>query len=286
MIAEQAIVQESSRSVLSRKRLEMIGFYVLVVVAMLPFVIPFLWMITNSLKNQRDLLAIPPTFIFTPTLNNFNVILSNPQLPTYFFTSTLVAVVSTALALILGLPAAFVIARFRMNRLAIGIFLARILPHVSVLIPWYVIFTQLRLTDTHAALILTHLVVGLPLTIWIMIPFYEDTPGELLDAALIDGCTFFGSFRRIALPLSLPGIAVAAILAFTTSWNNFLLSLAVGGPNTVTMPMLAYSQISAESINFGAMAAAGIIVTAPVLILTLFVQRYLIAGLTLGAIRG
>jgi multiple sugar transport system permease protein len=258
-------------------------FYVLVVLVMVPFVLPFIWMLMNSFKNQRDLLAIPPVLIFAPILDNYRMILSTTQLPLYFVNSVIVAVGSTSLALLVGLPSAFVIARFNQTRLANAILLARILPQVSALLPWYVAFVLLHLTDTYPAMILTHTGIALPLTIWIMISFYEDLPKGILDAAFIDGCSLSGAFVKIALPLSLPGIAVATILSLATSWNNFMLSFVVSGPNTATLPVLAYSQIAADRINFGGMAASGIVLTAPILIFTLFVQRYLIRGLTLGS---
>lgn len=275
-----------SRPIRWRKTVRTCEFYLLLLVVMVPFVLPFVWMVLNSLKNQRDLLAIPPTFIFIPTLESFRVVLGIDRLPTYFMNSTIIAVASAGLALVLGSPAAFAIARYRQSRLANSILLARILPHVSVLLPWYVAFALLGLNDTYPALILTHMVIALPLTIWILVPFYEGLSSELLDAALIDGCSLRQSFLRVALPLSLPGIAVAAILSFTTSWNNFMLSFVVSGPRTMTMPVVAYNQIAFDRINFGAMAASAMVVTAPVLLVTLFVQRYLVTGLTLGATAG
>ena len=282
----RSLIGRRSRPIRWRKVWRRTGLYLLVIVAMVPFMLPFVWMILNSLKNQRDLLAIPPTFIFRPTLMNYQHIFSVAQLPRYFMNSVVIAVASTSLALALGLPAAFAIARYKQRRLANGILLARILPHVSVLLPWFAMFILLGLNDTYPAMILTHMVIAVPLTIWIMIPFFEDMSSELLDAAFIDGCSLRGAFLRVALPLSLPGVAVASILCFATSWNNFMLSLVVSGPTTATMPVLAYSQIAFEVTNFGEMAASAVVVTAPVLILTLFVQRYLVTGLTLGAMAG
>jgi multiple sugar transport system permease protein len=147
---------------------------------MVPFVLPFIWMLMNSFKNQRDLLAIPPVLIFAPILDNYRMILSTTQLPLYFVNSVIVAVGSTSLALLVGLPSAFVIARFNQTRLANAILLARILPQVSALLPWYVAFVLLHLTDTYPAMILTHTGIALPLTIWIMISFYEDLPKGIL----------------------------------------------------------------------------------------------------------
>lgn len=286
MIAGRYIAGDSLKRIRWRKMLKRAGFYWLVILMMAPFMLPFIWMVLNSLKNEVDLLAIPPKFIFNPTLSNFQAILGDRRWPQYFMNSVIIAAGSTFVAQLLGLPAAFAIARFRQSRLANGILLARILPHVTVLLPWYVIFVLLHLADTYPAMILTHMVIALPLTVWVMIPFYEDLPSELFDAALIDGCSLRLVFLRVALPLSLPGIAVATILSFTASWNIFMLSNVVGGPRTATLPVLAYQQIATDYAFYGPMAASAIVITTPVLILTLFVQPYLVKGLTLGSTHG
>lgn len=261
-------------------------FYLLVVLMMIPFIFPFVWMVLNSLKNELDVLAIPPKIIFEPTIANYITILSSPNLGLYFLNSVIVAVGASLGALILGLPAAFAIARYRQQRYSMTILMARIIPAMSVLLPWFIWFTILRLIDTYPAMILAHLSFTLPLTIWIMISFFEDFPRELEDAALIDGCSLWQSFTRVVLPISVPGIVVAFLLCFIFSWNNFLMSSIVGGGDTKTLPVIAYSQIGFYKTDMGAMAASGIVLTIPVLILTLFVQKYIVRGLTFGALKG
>jgi multiple sugar transport system permease protein len=140
--------------------------------------------------------------------------------------------------------------------------------------------------NTLGGIAFAHIIVTLPLVIWIMIGFFEDVPRELEEAALIDGCSLTGIFFRIVLPLSKPAIVAATILGFIASWNNFIFVLILGGRNTVTLPMAVYSFVSFEDINWGGLTAAATIITLPILALSLMVQRHLAGGLTVGAVKG
>jgi multiple sugar transport system permease protein len=148
------------------------------------------------------------------------------------------------------------------------------------------LFTQVRLVDTHLALILTHLILTLPLTIWIMVPFFEDLPRDMEEAALIDGCSWYGVLWRIAMPLTKPGAVAAAILSFIFSWNNFLFALILGGERTRTLPVAVFQFMTFEEVNWGAVAAAATLICLPVILLALVIQRHLVSGLTLGGIKG
>jgi multiple sugar transport system permease protein len=203
----------------------------------------------------------------------------------YTWNSLVVAAGCTALGLAVGLPAAYSIARWRQQRLALAILVARIIPGIAYLIPWYIFFRHLRMVDTYGALILTHLIVGLPIIIWVMISFFEDVPADLEDAGLIDGCSYFGVFWRIALPLVKPGIVATAILSFVFSWNNFLFSVILAGRETRTLPIAVYNMISYEEINWGTLAAAATLITLPVLLVALVAQRHIVTGLTFGAVK-
>ena len=268
------------------RRLNFLGFYLLVFLLLIPFIFPFFWMVLSSIKNVGDVLATPPKLIFTPTFENYQKLLSNPNLYLFSKNSVIVAFGSSLIALVIGLPAAYSIARYRQGKLSSVILLARILPMMSVLLPWFIWFTRIGIIDTLGAVILAHLSITLPLTVWIMISFFEDLEYEIEDAALVDGCSKIGVFYRISIPLTIPGMTVSFLLSFIFSWNNFLLSSIVGGGQAKTLPVLAYGQISWIQTDIGAMAAAGIILTFPVLILTLFVQKYLIRGLSFGGVKG
>ena len=262
------------------------GYYALVCVAMLPTVFVFYWMVTLSLKTQVEAAGYPPHFFrFALTFKNYAEVFQKNPFLLYIWNSLVVASGSTFLGLIVGLPAAFSIARWRQQGLALTVLVARIVPGISYLIPWYILFRHLHLVDTYAALILSHLVVGLPLIIWVMIGFFEDVPAALEDAALIDGCSYYGAFWRVALPLVRPGIVAAGILSFIFSWNNFLFSVILAGRHTRTLPIAVFNMIGFEEINWGPLAAAATMITLPVIVLTLMVQRHIVSGLTFGAVK-
>lgn len=262
------------------------GYYALVIAVMLPTVFVFYWMVTLSLKTQVEAAGYPPHFFrFAVTLKNYAEVFHNNPFPQYMWNSFVVAAGSTLIGLAAGLPAAFSIARWRQQGLALTVLVARIIPGISYLIPWYVLFRRFHMVDTYEALILTHLVVGLPLIIWVMAGFFEDVPGDLSEAALIDGCSYYGAFRRIALPLVRPGIVAAAILSFIFSWNNFLFSVILAGRHTRTLPIAVFNMINYEEISWGPLAAAATMITVPVIVLTLIVQRHIVSGLTFGAIK-
>jgi len=271
----------------TKKLLTKIAFYAAVVVVMLPTVFVFYWMITLSLKPQIEAAAYPPIFFnFTVTFRGYVEVFAKHPFLLYTWNSLVVAVGSTLLGLIVGLPAAYSIAQWRQHKLALAILVARIIPGISYLIPWYILFRNLKMVDTYQALILTHLVVGLPITIWVMIGFFEDIPPDLREAALIDGCTDYGAFWRVAVPLVKPGVVATAILAFIFSWNNFLFSVILAGRNTRTLPIAVFNMIGYEEINWGPLAAAATLITLPVILLTLIIQRHIVTGLTFGAVKG
>ena len=264
-----------------------VAFYTAVIVVMLPTVFVFYWMITLSLKPQVDATAYPPHFFwFSVTFKGYlDVFAKNPFL-LYTWNSLVVASGCTLLAMIVGLPCAYSIAQWRQRGLALAILVARIVPGISYLIPWYILFRNLRMVDTYQALILTHLVVGLPIVIWVMIGFFEDIPSELREAAMIDGCTDYGALWRVAVPLVKPGVVATGILSFIFSWNNFLFSVILAGRNTRTLPIAVFNMIGYEEINWGPLAAAATMITLPVVILTLIIQRHIVTGLTFGAVKG
>ena len=271
----------------TQRVLKNFGFYGLVIFFMLPTVFVFYWMITLSLKPQVEATAFPPHFFwFSVTFKGYvDVFAKNPFL-LYTWNSLVVATGSTLLALIVGLPCAYSIAHWRQRGLALIVLVARIIPGISYLIPWYILFRNLKMVDTYLALILTHLVVGLPIVIWVMIGFFEDIPTELREAAMIDGCTDYGAFWRVAVPLVKPGVVATGILSFIFSWNNFLFSVILAGRNTRTLPIAVFNMIGYEEINWGPLAAAATLITLPVIILTLIIQRHIVTGLTFGAVKG
>jgi multiple sugar transport system permease protein len=262
------------------------AFYVTLVIAMIPALFIFFWMLLSSFKTPLQNTAYPPIWIFTPTFENYIEAWKQNPFPRYTLNSMVVAVGTTVLGLLAGLPAAYAIARWKLQKLAVGILLARVIPGISLLVPWYLFFRKIGLIDTHISLIMSHLIVGMPLIIWVMISFFEDIPKDLEDAAMIDGCSIFGSFLRVCLPLVKPGIIATGILSFIFSWNNFMFSLILAGYKTRTLPVAVYNFMSYDAINWGGLSAAATLIILPVLLLVFWVQRHIVHGLTFGGLKG
>jgi multiple sugar transport system permease protein len=200
--------------------------------------------------------------------------------------STLIGVAATLLALLFGLPAAYSIAREKQTLFASIVLVIRIIPAITFLVPWYIIFTNIRITGTYISIILPHMLVSLPLIIWIMIPYFESLPKELEQAAWVDGCSRMGTFVRIVLPLSTPSILTASLLSFIFSWNNFIFALVLCTGKTKTLPTAIFEFISYTEINWSGLMAAAVTITGPILIISLFLQKHIIKGLTAGAVKG
>jgi multiple sugar transport system permease protein len=277
---------EAARRARRAKLLKTLGIYLLIAAVLVVMLFPFYWMVLTSLRSQVDNVSRIPVWWFTPTWENYQNVISRNNFLTFTWNSFVVAALSTAIGLVLGLPAAYSIARFKQDGLALAILIARLTPYITYLVPWYLAFRALGLIDTYLALTLTHLIVGMPLIVWIMISFFEGVPQDLEEAAFVDGATRIGAFMRVILPLSTPGIVAASILAFIFSWNQFLFSLVLSGPNTRPVPVAVFNFISYGQIDFGGLGAAAVMITLPVLILTLIIQRWIVTGLTMGAVKG
>ena len=269
-----------------RPRLRSILFYVLVLVVLAAYLFPFYWMVLSSLKTQIQNIAFPPQFLFTPTLENYQSVFVNNPFFLFLWNSLVIGAGSTLLGLVLGLPAAYGIARFQKSGVALGFLIARIAPGISYLVPWFIIFSDLHLVGSYTALILSHLTVGLPLIVWIMIGFFEDVPQELEDAAFIDGANRFEIFLKVALPIVKPGIATAGILSFIQSWNTFMYSVVLSNSETRTLPVAVFGFLSYGGFDWGSLTAAATIITLPVMVLTLLIQRHIVAGLSMGSVKG
>ena len=252
-----------------------------------PAILVFLWMLSLSLKNEVDNMSFVPVFIPSPpTLNNFVEVFDRNDFLTYTINSVIVSFGATGLALLFGVPAGFGIAKARAHRVAALIMIARVTPGLSYLIPLFLLFQWIGLTGSLAPLLITHLVITVPIVVWVMIGFFEGLPSELEEAALVDGATIWQAFAYIALPLARPGIVVAMILAFIFSWNNFIFGVVLAGRATRTLPVAVYNVISFEQVSWGPLAAAALLVTLPVLVLTLIMQKEIVAGLTAGGVKG
>jgi multiple sugar transport system permease protein len=263
-----------------------LGYLALVLLVLFFFFAPFLWMLLSSFKSALQIIELPPPLLFTPTLQNYVNVFATQSFGRYMWNSAVVGVGSTVLGLLLGLPAAYSIARYKQRGLSLAILVARIVPGITFLIPLFILFRTIGLVDTYISLILTHLLVGLPFIVWVMVPFFEAIPVSLEEAAKVDGASILETFARIILPISGPGIVTGSILAFVFSWNNFMFSIVLATNRTKTLPVAVYNFISYAQIDWGGLMAAAVVITLPVLLLALLTQRYVVRGLTAGAVMG
>lgn len=265
-----------------RKTAFKIVFALVLVTTVLFFLFPFVWVLLMSLKDPGAAQAMPPRFIFLPTMENYQKVLQEGDFIKATWNSVLVALFSLAAALIIGLPASYVIARRRQKWLSFGILFTQMAPWVVFLLPWYIFFKKLGLVDTHLALVLTNLTYLVPFTVWLMLGFFEDIPAELEEAAWLDGCSHLGTFLRIVLPLVKGGIITVSTLGFMFAWNIFIFPLVLSGGKTRTLPVIVYSFMADNSLDFGPLAAASVLITLPVLAFVLLNQKHLSQGIALG----
>ncbi|HWK47176.1 MAG TPA: carbohydrate ABC transporter permease [Stellaceae bacterium] len=264
-----------------------LGFAASVVVIVSPAILVLLWMVSLSLKTEIDNIAYPPVFIPNPpTLANFTEVFRNSPLPHFAINSLIVSGSATLIALLVGVPAGYGIAKAKASKLSVLVLIARITPGLSYLIPLFTLFQFFHMTGTLLPLVITHLVITVPVVTWIMIGFFETMSPELEEAALIDGCTLWQAFYYVAVPLARPGIVVGFILAFIFSWNDFIFGAVLSGRETRTLPVAIYNVLTFEQVAWGPLAAAALLVTLPVLVLTVFIQREIVTGLAAGGVKG
>ncbi len=259
----------------------------LVIIALL-WVFPFIWMLMSALKPSDVIVMSELKFFFKPTLEHFRYILIKQPFIRFTFNSIFVAVTVTAITLFFGISTAYAITRYRVGGefLKLWILLTRMLPPPVLLIPLFVIFRTLGLLNTLTALVMADITFLLSFVIWVMKGFFEDVPLELEDSAVIDGCSRYQSFTRVILPLVTPGIVSASILTFIFAWNEYLFALVFATATRVkTLPVAAGDFITGYAVNWGPVFAASTLIVIPVFLLVVFLQRYIIRGLTLGSFR-
>src|SRR5574341_757146 len=251
-------------------------------------IFPIYWMLSMSLKSNADTNAYPPKWLFIPTLNNYIFAFQRSDFTRGFLNSLLVGFSSTLLALIVGAPTAYILGRFTFRlkqNLEFWILSARMMPPIVALLPYFVFFRFLGLLDKPQALIIAHAVMNLPLVIWVLKDFFADVPPELEEAACVDGCSPWGAFVRVVLPLVSTGITATGILCFLFSWNELLFALILAGTKTKTAPLAIFNFISFEEIFWGPLAAAAVVTIIPPIIFMILVRKQLVRGLTLGALK-
>jgi len=288
----------ASQAVLPWRHVPKLAIAVAAVVLLVWTVFPFVWILLTSLKGPADIISVPPTFVFTPTIDNYAALVigeqrgqtssTRPDFPLFFLNSMIISFGAVALSVAAGIPAAYALARFNFplkDGFAFVLMSFRFVPFIAFVIPLYLLYQRLGLYNTHAGLIFAYQLITLPFTIWMLRSFFQEVPLEIQEAATIDGCSWFGVLTRVILPLSLPGISVTLILGFMFCWNAFNYPLMLAGRQTFPVTVGAIQFISSEQVLWGQMAAATIVAALPQLLLSLMVQKYIVRGLTMGAIR-
>ena len=249
---------------------------------------PVIWMITMSFKVPTDILTAPPTFIFEPTLENYVRAFQEARFYKYIINSLTVTILSTICVMIMGTPAAYSFARFNTGggHLLFYIISTKMLPAIAIVIPYFMVFAHFRLLDTKLGLTIVYTMFNLPIAIWLLYGFFKDVPAEIEDAARIDGYTRFQTFIKVILPLVAPGLAVTATFCLMFAWNEFLFAFLLSRVNAGTITVGLSSFWTQQGVQWGPLAAAATISIMPMMIFTLALQKYLVRGLTFGAVKG
>lgn len=272
-----------------RSTITTIFLYAFGIIFGLAVIAPILWLVMLSLKTPLDAFAYPPLLIFEPTLQNYRDIFADDAFVQSIWNSIIVSVGSVALAILLAVPATYGLANLRgafRRNILLWILLTRMAPGMIYIIPYFIIYDRIDLLDTHLGLIIVYLIFNVPLMMWMLMPFWNAIPRELEEAALIDGANRLQVLIKVDLPLIRTGIIAASILAFVFSWNEFLFALILTRRDTITLPVSIISFMAFEGTEWGKIAAAAVLIMLPVIVFGLAIRRYLISGLTAGAIKG
>ncbi|HEX8748225.1 MAG TPA: carbohydrate ABC transporter permease [Pyrinomonadaceae bacterium] len=267
--------------------------YALAIAAAMAAVLPVYWMMTISLKTEIDQFSVPPKwFVFTPTLAHYRDAFAARSFGQYLLTSVLVSVLATLSAVVLGTLAAYALSHFRLpgrldKHFALWILSTRMFPPIVTIVPLFLMMRDVRLLNTRLSLIIVYTAFNLPFVVWMMRGFFSEIPRELEEAARVDGDSRLGALRRVVLPLVAPGLAATAVFCLIISWNEFLFALVLTQTDAaMTLPVGIAGRVTQYEIKWGVMSAAATVAMMPILVFALAVQRYLVRGLSLGAVKG
>ena len=264
--------------------------YLGVVAALVFFLGPFFWILTTSLKGNEDFFAYPPVWIPSdPSLTHYIALFTRSSGLRYFLNSLVISSLSMFAALVVSLPTAYSIARWRFGGglLSTVLLVLRMLPAIALIIPIYIMYKAFGLTNSYLGLVLLYTVVYIPFAVWLLVGFLRDFPAEIEDAALIDGCSRLGALVRVVMPIIAPGMAVVALFAFIATWNEFLFAVVLTGIETKTMMVLVTSFTAGGTDQFYGEASASVVLgVLPAFAVAFMLQRYLVKGLALGGTKG
>jgi multiple sugar transport system permease protein len=255
------------------------------------FLIPVYWIVVTSFKPETRAMTWPPQFVPTKVvLDNYKVAFELKSIFWYMKNSVIISVGSVLVSMAVGGIAAYSFSQMKWRRktkknLLLWIVSLKIMPPIAVAIPLFLIFVSLKLVDTYAGVIYAYIFFNLPFVIWLLYGFFKELPREIVEAALIDGCSVIRMFTKVIVPLTAPGLITVLLLTFMTSWNEFLFAVKLTAFNTRTLPVLISGFIIDRGLLWGQLCAVGTITVIPVIIVALFIQKYIVAGLTFGAVK-
>ncbi len=250
------------------------------------YLFPYIWMVMTGFRRPVDTLAL--RFWFTPTLDGFESIFGTVGFQNYMMNSVLVAVPATLLVVAIASPAAYALTQLRMRGrfFLAAILVARMIPGIAILIPIYLTASHAGLLDTRFVLIVIYTAFNLPFAIWLLRGFFREVPAEVREAAIIDGCTEFRVFRSMMLPLLAGGLVATGVFVFIAAWNEFLFALALTQSHAATAPLSVIGFRNEYGVQWGAIGAAALMISTPVVVFAVAMQRYLVRGLTMGSVKG
>jgi ABC-type glycerol-3-phosphate transport system permease component len=274
-----------------KRRTGRIGLAVFLVLVCTFSLFPFLWMVITSVKEQREIMSIPPTLVpSTLTAGHYGDVFTKSNMPRYFINSTIIATGSTVIALVFSILGGYGFARFRFRGRAFlqnAVLSSQMLPTAAIIVPVFIILRTVHLLNSDPGLILAYLIITMPLSVWMMTGYFRFVPAEIEEAALIDGCSRLGVLTRVVLPVSLPGLVATAVYCFVVTWNEFLFALSFATDRRVMTLPIGLMEFSQEfTTDWGALMAGSVLMTLPIVILFFVIQRAFISGLTSGATKG
>jgi multiple sugar transport system permease protein len=262
--------------------------FILTTFVVICFLFPVLWMFLTSIKTRLDAFAMPPVWIFKPTLENYRSLLLEEPFFKYLWNSFFISSIAAILAGVLGTPTAYALSRFKFkgkNLFAFWILASRIAPPMALVLPFFIMFREVNLVNSYLSIIVIYMTLNLAFVVWMMRGYFEQVPVSIEEAAKIDGCSIFGTLRRVTLPLVSQGLSATMVFCFMANWSEFVLALIFTGIETRTAPVLISGFVTVEGIRWGMIGAAGTIVNLPVIIFAMLLQKYFVTGLTSGAVK-
>lgn len=273
---------------MKQQRLQSTLAHAILVVASAVVILPLLWILRTALVDRLDAYQIPPRWISGLTVDNFTSLFGEGNFLAYSTNSLIIAGSTTALAILLGAPAAYSIARFRTGGtpMRLTLLVGQMFPAIVLVLPIFTLAQRFGLRDSQIALVLTYLSFNLAFVIWVLAGFFASIPKDLEEAALLDGATRLQAFRKVVVPLSLPGLFAAAVLSFVLSWIEFLFALVLTGSGSRTLPVAIAGLATRQGVAIGQVCAAVTVLVIPTTILAILIRRFLLRGLTLGGVKG